>query len=333
MPLSRASHHPEKGRTSFQDGSPGTRCSTRDSYSTCDSYARALQDIFQEGERVRCMLLGMDEGFSRISLSTADLERQPGDMLFDKVCGGAPRVLLQGLCRALLAAPCGMHGPAPGAVCGACCMVTGQRSAKSHMRGGMDALRMEWHALAADALQGRAGVAQGRIWQGLRPQGGRGDVHCGHDPLITSGVPHRRRCTRRRTRWFRTRCSACSSCTQTTGAPTLAAGCASALRITLSVLAAALRSLSAWGARSSLSSCPMTPARSVLSRLGCSGACIPVWVAFASQLLRAWMYLLIAAACCNPLTQGGGMADGARRQQRGEMVMQVDKLWHRQVNW
>ncbi len=30
------------------------------------------------------MLLAMDEGFSRISLSTADLEQQPGDMLYDK---------------------------------------------------------------------------------------------------------------------------------------------------------------------------------------------------------------------------------------------------------
>ncbi len=36
---------------------------------------------------MRAMLLGMDEGFSRISLSTADLERQPGDMLFDRVRG------------------------------------------------------------------------------------------------------------------------------------------------------------------------------------------------------------------------------------------------------
>ena len=45
----------------------------------------AAQEIFAEGDRVRCMLLGMDEGFSRISLSTADMERQPGDMLFDRV--------------------------------------------------------------------------------------------------------------------------------------------------------------------------------------------------------------------------------------------------------
>ena len=49
-----------------------------------------MQDLFSEGERVRAMLLAMDEGFSRISLSTADLEQQPGDMLYDKarLCWG-----------------------------------------------------------------------------------------------------------------------------------------------------------------------------------------------------------------------------------------------------
>lgn len=43
------------------------------------------QDIFSVGDRVRAMLIGMDEGFSRISLSTAELEATPGDMLFLKV--------------------------------------------------------------------------------------------------------------------------------------------------------------------------------------------------------------------------------------------------------
>jgi ribosomal protein S1 len=43
------------------------------------------QDVFAVGERVRALLIGMDQGFQRISLSTADLEATPGDMLFNKV--------------------------------------------------------------------------------------------------------------------------------------------------------------------------------------------------------------------------------------------------------
>lgn len=45
-----------------------------------------VQDIFQIGDRVCAMLIAMDEGFQRISLSTAELEATPGDMLYSKVC-------------------------------------------------------------------------------------------------------------------------------------------------------------------------------------------------------------------------------------------------------
>ena len=40
------------------------------------------------GDRVRAMLVGMEQNFSRISLSTAELESTPGDMLYpnSRVC-------------------------------------------------------------------------------------------------------------------------------------------------------------------------------------------------------------------------------------------------------
>jgi small subunit ribosomal protein S1 len=39
--------------------------------------------VFNEGDRVRAVVIGMDEGFSRISVSTRDLELSEGDMLTD----------------------------------------------------------------------------------------------------------------------------------------------------------------------------------------------------------------------------------------------------------
>ena len=45
-----------------------------------------MQDVFQVGERVRCLVMGMDENFTRISLSTAELEVNEGDIMFDKAC-------------------------------------------------------------------------------------------------------------------------------------------------------------------------------------------------------------------------------------------------------
>ena len=45
----------------------------------------ALQDVFEEGERVRCLITNVDQESQRISLSTADLEETTGDMLMDKV--------------------------------------------------------------------------------------------------------------------------------------------------------------------------------------------------------------------------------------------------------
>ena len=49
-----------------------------------------LQEVFHVGERVRCLVMGMDDNFTRISLSTAELEEQNGDMMFRKVCKTHP---------------------------------------------------------------------------------------------------------------------------------------------------------------------------------------------------------------------------------------------------
>lgn len=40
-----------------------------------------IDTVFSEGDRVRAVVIGMDEGFSRLSVSTRDLEEQEGDML------------------------------------------------------------------------------------------------------------------------------------------------------------------------------------------------------------------------------------------------------------
>jgi predicted RNA-binding protein with RPS1 domain len=42
------------------------------------------QEVFQVGDRVRSVVLSQED-YSRFSLSTAELEEQPGDMLRDKV--------------------------------------------------------------------------------------------------------------------------------------------------------------------------------------------------------------------------------------------------------
>ena len=44
-----------------------------------------MQDVFKVGEKVRAVILGMDDDFTRISLSTAELEENDGDMVEDKV--------------------------------------------------------------------------------------------------------------------------------------------------------------------------------------------------------------------------------------------------------
>jgi small subunit ribosomal protein S1 len=43
----------------------------------------SMDAIFSPGDRVRAVVIGMDEGFSRISVSTRDLEEKEGDMLSD----------------------------------------------------------------------------------------------------------------------------------------------------------------------------------------------------------------------------------------------------------
>lgn len=48
-------------------------------------YLRHIQDVFKIGDKVRAVILGMDEDFTRISLSTAELEEKDGDMVENKV--------------------------------------------------------------------------------------------------------------------------------------------------------------------------------------------------------------------------------------------------------
>ncbi len=47
--------------------------------------------MFEEGERVRCLIISVDQESQRIGLSTADLEETTGDMLMDKVSVAAAR--------------------------------------------------------------------------------------------------------------------------------------------------------------------------------------------------------------------------------------------------
>lgn len=44
-----------------------------------------MQDVLHVGDKIKAVILGMDDDFSRISLSTADLEEEAGDMMKDKV--------------------------------------------------------------------------------------------------------------------------------------------------------------------------------------------------------------------------------------------------------
>ena len=47
--------------------------------------ALRAQDLFQEGDRVRCLVTFVDEGSHKISLSTSDLEEVDGDMILNQV--------------------------------------------------------------------------------------------------------------------------------------------------------------------------------------------------------------------------------------------------------
>ena len=59
------------------------------------------QDVFEVGDRVRCVVMGIEDDYDRISLSTAELEAARGDMLKDPVrrsapsCTDAPFLLLK----------------------------------------------------------------------------------------------------------------------------------------------------------------------------------------------------------------------------------------------
>jgi len=67
-------------------------------YSISHPDAAPTQDVLAVGEHVRCVVLGMEDDFSRISLSTAELEEHDGDMKRDKVRPRMPR-----LCTAIAA--------------------------------------------------------------------------------------------------------------------------------------------------------------------------------------------------------------------------------------
>lgn len=43
-----------------------------------------FQDIFEVGDRVCAVIISMEDNFQRVSVSTADLEENPGDMMLDK---------------------------------------------------------------------------------------------------------------------------------------------------------------------------------------------------------------------------------------------------------
>ena len=59
---------------------------TRNTLTAADgcTHLRPPQEVFQVGDRVRAVVLSQED-YSRFSLSTAELEEQPGDMLRDKV--------------------------------------------------------------------------------------------------------------------------------------------------------------------------------------------------------------------------------------------------------
>lgn len=44
-----------------------------------------LQQIFKVGDAIRALIIGMDSNYGRISLSTAELEVNDGDMMVDPV--------------------------------------------------------------------------------------------------------------------------------------------------------------------------------------------------------------------------------------------------------
>lgn len=44
-----------------------------------------MQDVFQAKDRVRCAVIGIDQEARQLSLSTAELENYPGEMLENKV--------------------------------------------------------------------------------------------------------------------------------------------------------------------------------------------------------------------------------------------------------
>ena len=75
------------------------RCNSCRCYDCLTWRGGDAQDVLAVGEHVRCVVLGMEDDFSRISLSTAELEEHDGDMKRDKVRNRVPR-----LCTAATAA-------------------------------------------------------------------------------------------------------------------------------------------------------------------------------------------------------------------------------------
>jgi hypothetical protein len=44
-----------------------------------------VQSVLSVGDRIRALIIGMDNNYTRISLSTAELEERDGDMMLDRV--------------------------------------------------------------------------------------------------------------------------------------------------------------------------------------------------------------------------------------------------------
>ena len=55
--------------------------------------------LFQQGDRVRVLVIGMEKNYSRISFSTAELEAEDGEMVENKVRSLAYIVSYFGSCR------------------------------------------------------------------------------------------------------------------------------------------------------------------------------------------------------------------------------------------
>ena len=80
---SRMYHFPQERSVFFSTWPP------QHGHHTPSVGALHAQDLFQEGDRVRCLVTFVDEGSHKISLSTSDLEEVDGDMILNQVQAAA----------------------------------------------------------------------------------------------------------------------------------------------------------------------------------------------------------------------------------------------------